>query len=148
MPPKLGVAKNGLPMHYSVGAVISRSEARQNRQHLLIDRAKEPFGYAGLAGHVEDGETYIDALVREALEEANLYVVETSIKLLFYEEVENKCRHGIPMHCWALCECVVEGQPTINKEEAKSIGWYDLGNFRRNELEPVWQYWYRKLGLI
>ena len=52
--PKQGRAKNGQPMHYSVGALIKKED-----KYLLIDRVKPPLGFAGLAGHIDEGESKI-----------------------------------------------------------------------------------------
>ena len=41
---------------------------------VLIDRKYEPLGYALPGGHVDDGETTIEAAYREALEETGLKV--------------------------------------------------------------------------
>ena len=72
-------------MHYSVGALIER-----NGKYLLIDRAVTPFGFAGIAGHVDEGETEIETLKREVKEESGLEIL--SHELLFEEKVEkNRC---------------------------------------------------------
>lgn len=39
-------------MHYSAGALIRRGD-----KYLLIDRAKPPFERAGVAGHIDEGES-------------------------------------------------------------------------------------------
>jgi 8-oxo-dGTP diphosphatase len=41
---------------------------------VLIDRKYEPLGYALPGGHVDDGETTMEAAAREALEETSLKV--------------------------------------------------------------------------
>jgi 8-oxo-dGTP pyrophosphatase MutT (NUDIX family) len=56
---------------------------------LLIERRQFPFGFAPPAGHVDDGETYIDAACRELQEEVGL-----EAPLLF--RVPNVGRFGRP----------------------------------------------------
>ena len=73
-------ASNGETTHVSVGAVIEREG-----KYLLIDRISPPFGFAGLAGHVDVGEVPEHAIVREVEEESGLKVV--SKKLMFDEEI-------------------------------------------------------------
>ena len=47
-------ASNGQILHYSVGALI-----KKDGKYLLIDRVNPPFGLAGLAGHVDIGESLV-----------------------------------------------------------------------------------------
>ena len=55
--PKQGKSKDGKLMHYSVGALI-----KKDGKYLLIDRVKPPLGFAGIAGHIDEGEDEIKAL--------------------------------------------------------------------------------------
>lgn len=141
--PKTRQSSQGVPMHYSVGGVIVR-----NKKYLLIDRTKIPLGFAGLAGHVDEGEDFETALHREVLEESDLEILST--KLLFDEELDwNSCSRGITVHHWQLFQCEVkDGDLQLDKAESKSIDWYSLEDIRKLKLEPVWQYWFEKLGLF
>ena len=140
--PKLGASKDNQQMHYSVGALI-----KKNGKYLLIDRAIFPFGFAGLAGPIDDGETEIEALKREVEEESGLKVVKQ--KILFEEELDwNECSKGIGIHCWFLFECEVEGEIKANYSEVKSIGWFSKEEIKNLKLEPVWKYWFEKLGIL
>jgi len=132
-------------MHYSVGAVIKNELGA----YLLIDRLKVPLGYAGIAGHVDEGELPETALEREVREESGLVVVRS--RLLFEEERPgNVCSRGINTHHWRLYACEVSGEIRWNQEETKSIDWYSKKQVRsmRNELESIWQYWFTKLGVF
>ncbi len=140
--PKSATSSDGRPMHFSVGALISR-----NGKYLLIDRVNVPYGYAGLAGHVDEGETPDSALLREVAEESGLAV--TSRTLLFEEEIrDNVCSRGIPVHYFYLYVCETEGEPKLDPEEAHSIGWYSAAELRTLPLEPVWEHWFKKIGVI
>ena len=133
---------NNESVHYSVGAIIKR-----DGKYLLIDRAKEPFGFAGIAGHVDEGEDPITSLKREVEEESSLLVKD--FKLLIEEEVDwNLCRRGVKIHHWYLYECEVEGNIKLNAEEAKSINWYKTNELNNLNLEPIWKYWFEKLKVI
>ena len=139
---KVGIASDGRNMHYSVGAVI-----KKDGKFLLIDRKKPPQGFAGLAGHVDEKEEEEKAIVREVKEESGLAV--RKLKLLAKEEIPwNTCSKGITVHYWFLYECEAEGKVRLNKKEAKLIGWFSAEDIRRLRLEPVWAYWFRKLGII
>jgi len=140
--PKIGKSKDGKEMHYAVGALIQR-----NGKYLLIDRVNPPFGFAGIAGHVDEGESKEQALVREVKEESDLKVEDH--KLIFEEELNwNRCSRGIGIHYWYLFECETSGEVKGNIAEAKSIGWYALSEVKKLKLEPVWAYWFKKLNKI
>ncbi len=140
--PKLTTSSKGKPMHFSVGAIIQR-----DRKYLLIDRVKPPFGFAGVAGHVDEGETPEEALQREVEEESGLVVQE--YRLLYEEEIEkNICSKGTEVHYWYLYECIVEGEIKHNTKETKSIRWYTKEEIKKLTVEPVWGYWFTKLMLL
>lgn len=140
--PKLGTSKDGKPMHYSVGALIKKDD-----KYLLIDRVKIPLGFAGLAGHIDEGEDAIKALSREVEEESKLKI--ENYELLFEEEIDwNVCSRGIGIHYWYLFRCDVSGEPVRNPAEAKSIGWYSADEIKKLKLSPVWEYWFKKLDII
>lgn len=149
--PKLGVSKDGKPMHYAVGALIEH-----NGKYLLIDRVNVPLGFAGLAGHVDKGETPEQALVREVEEEGKLKVERHELiaeKLFDYEGLGwGKCVKGVGFHYWYLYRCRVSGEPELDTHEAKSIGWFSVAEIKRlaaeKKMEPVWEYWFEKIGLI
>lgn len=142
MPPKQSKSSKGIAMHYSVGAIIERSG-----KYLLIDRVKPPYGFAGPAGHIDEGENELEALTREVKEETNLDI--TNHKLLLEEEVDwNTCSKGITVHYWYLYKCEVSGEVKRSIKEAKSIGWFSVEELKELELEPVWRYWFEKLNII
>ncbi|MFA6547528.1 MAG: NUDIX domain-containing protein [Candidatus Magasanikbacteria bacterium] len=139
---KIGKSKEGFALHYSVGAVIKRAD-----KYFLLDRANEPFGFACVAGHVEEGETVEFALARETEEESGLQII--SKKLLFEEEVEkNKCSRGVFSHYWYVFDCETTGETRLDSSEAKSIGWFTVEEIKKLKLEPIWEYWFKKMGVI
>jgi len=140
--PKTGKSKNGQVMHYSVGALIKKDD-----KYLLIDRVDPPLGFAGLAGHINEGEAPEETLLRKVSEESGLKIKNYS--LLFEEEVEwNWCRAGIQSHYWYMYKCEVGGKTQNNPEASKSIGWYSADEIKKLKLEPVWEYWFKKIKLI
>src|SRR4030042_2352520 len=140
--PKVGLSLENKKMHYSIGALIER-----DGKYLLIDRVNPPVGFAGLAGHVDEEETEVETLVREVWEESGLRV--ENYKLLFEEELDwNTCSKGIAVHYWYLFKCEAGGEIKKNKFEEKSIGWYTKEQIANLKLEPVWEYWFRKLKII
>lgn len=139
---KQGKSKNGKLMHYSVGALIKKDD-----KYLLIDRVKPPLGFAGLAGHIDENEDKIQALRREVKEESSLKI--DSYKIFFEEELDwNQCSRGVGIHYWYLFECNVSGEIKQNNIETKSIGWYSADEIKKLKLEPVWEYWFKKLKIL
>lgn len=140
--PKTGISRDGKIMHSSVGALIE-----EDGNYLLVDRVQPPYGFAGIAGHIDEGEDVETALVREVKEESGLTVTEHH--LLFKEQLNNNvCSKGITVHYWYLYACKVSGKIQQNVRETKSIGWYSLEELKKLKLEPVWQHWFQKLGLL
>ncbi len=129
-------------MHYSVGVII-----KKDSRYLLIDRAVPPLGFAGVAGHIDEGEDVQEALKREVKEESGLEI--SNYKQLFEERLDwNWCSKGVDSHYWYLFECDASGEPKRSKRETRSIGWYDSGEIKKLKLEPVWEYWFKKLKVI
>ncbi len=127
-------------MHKSVGMVI-----RRGNKILMIDRAIYPFGWACPAGHVDSGETAVKALKREVKEETGLEVLK--YKLLIHEFVDwNKCSRGVNGHDWYVYEVLGwEGRIRRNNREEKKIKWIDVEEVKNLKLEPVWEYWFKKI---
>ncbi len=139
---KVGTALNGQELHYSVGAVIER-----DGKYLLIDRTNPPFGFAGVGGHIDEGENPEEAIKREVEEESGLKV--NSFKQIGEEEILwNFCKSGTPAHYWKLYKCDTEGEIKGQAEEMKSISWYTKEEMEKLSLEPVWRYWFEKIGII
>jgi len=133
--------KNGLDLHYSVGAIIQKDD-----KYLLISRAIPPYGFACIGGHVEEGETPENALTREVAEESGLIV--TKKKLLFEESLDwDLCARKVHNHHWYIFQCLAHGELKENKYEVKSIGWYTTKRLLTLPLTSVWIYWFKKLNL-
>lgn len=140
--PKVDMNSSGQEMHYSVGAVIIR-----DGKFLLLNRVKPPFGWAGPAGHVDQGESPEIAIRREVLEETGLQV--THMTLLYVEQIDgNICRHSVICHYWCLYACEAHGDFRAAATEAKSMIWASQDDLHQLNLEQVWEHWFRKLGVL
>jgi len=139
------IKKDGKEFHISVGAIIKKDE-----KFLLVDRNLMPFGFAAIAGHVDEGEEKEKALVREVKEETNLDVKK--FKLLFNGESKYPCVYKFNNHTWHIYECEVEGKLKGSKKEVKSIGYFSKEEinklYKDKKLEPIWETWFKKLGVI
>lgn len=143
--PKLGKTESGEDLHYSAGAIIKNDKG----EVLIIERATFPPGFAGPAGHIDEGETGEEAVVREVKEETGLVV--TSYKLIREGGTNmliNPCSKGVNHHYWYLYTCEVTGEVSRNLRETKSIGWYSPEQIKNLVLEPMWEYWFKEVGII
>ena len=146
MEPKLTLSPTGEKIHYSVGAIISDNDGKI----VMIDRLKSPFGFACPAGHVDEGETSTNAIIREVEEETGLKV--ESIMRLNIDADETiptePCRHGVHNHQWIIYDVKATGLLILKEDEVKSIGWYTAEQIKTLQLETIWGYWLRKLNII
>ncbi len=125
-------------IHLIAGALI-----KNGRQFLLIKRRAYPFGYALPAGHIEYGETPLETLHREILEETGLKVKKST--LLFEGEIHNKCRYGADRHIWYFYKCQCEpGIPLLNPE-SEGIGWYSPEEVSSLNLIPSARYLFNEV---
>ena len=132
--------------HFSVGAII-----KNKNKYLVINRNLYPPGYASIAGHMNKDETPEQALLREVKEESNLDIIK--YKILFHEVIiGNECRTGFKKHEWHIYECKCSGKLKICKREEKSISYITQKEinklYKQNKLEPIWEYWFKKLKVI
>lgn len=127
--------------HFSVGALI-----KKGNKLLLIDRKKKPFGWAGPAGHVDEGELPKQALIREIKEEINLKV--KSLKLIYHKNLKFGCRRNATYHEWFLYEVKVSGNLKIEKSEAKRYRWYKKEELSKIKLEAVWKKMLKDINII
>lgn len=142
--PKLGKTPDGRPMHYSVGAII-----KQDGKYLLLDRKNPPPGYACLAGHIDEGETPEQAILREIPEESGLEVI--SVKLLFEELLDGEdyaCKRGIQPHYWYVYSAETKGNIKIDEKESKSLNWYTPEQLKTLKLERCWKKFFKELKII
>src|SRR3989344_3732656 len=95
---------------------------------------------------VKDGKYLL--IERKVKEESNLDSV--TCQILFDEEVVwNDCSYGDFAHYWYLFKINVDGTDfKLNEDEGKEMGWFTKEYIKRLNLEPVWRYWFEKLGII
>ena len=134
---------NGRIMHYGIGAVIKKGD-----KYLLIDRADKPYGFACITGHIRRDENPEDALVREVKEEVNLEIL--SHKLMFERMINNReCKSGRVLHHCYIFEVGVKSNTEIEiNDEVKSARWYSIEQIKGLKLEPLWKFFFKKIGVI
>ena len=135
----------------SVGGICEDTDGRI----LMMYRRYEPYGWACPAGHIDEGENAEEALIREYHEETDLEVVDT--RDLFQESLPwNNChRSEGGGHQWWVFKVFCKGEVIISEDETRvdpktglRWGWFTKDELQDMELEPVWRYWFEKLGYI
>ena len=140
---------NGLN-HQSVGIVIRDTEGRI----LMMDRSNPPFGWACPAGHVDEGESPEEAVVREVFEETGITINQEYLILRIHEFVPwNTCVYGVRGHEWFVFEYKIplddsERRLIRPSTEAKNIRWVSKPELFRLNIEPVWRIWLARLGFF
>ena len=123
------------------------SIVKDKEKILLMDRTFHPFGWAAVAGHLHEGEKPVPAIKREVEEETGLKV--SSLKKVRHETVANfpPCSRGVKAHDWVIYEAKAKGKLKKN-EEASAMKWFKPEDLPKLKLEPVWEYFFKKLGYL
>jgi len=129
-------------MHRSVAAVI-----KKDGKILMLNRVNFPFGWACPAGHVEEGENPKMAMIREVKEETGIDVKKC--RLILHEFIEwNECKQGVRGHDFFVYEILNWDGETKGNVESKDLKWIDADEIKNIQLEPVWDYFIKKLDLF
>ena len=138
---KQGKSKKGKKMHYTIAAILKDKD-----KVLVMNRTYYAFGWAGVAGHLHEGEKPVPALKREIEEETGLKA--SGLKKVYHEEIDgNRCSRGVSVHDWTLYEAKAKGKPKKN-DEASEMKWVNKTELAKLELEPVWAHLFKKMGYL
>lgn len=131
--------------HTSVGMIVERGGTL-----LLIERKQFPLTYAFPAGHVDEGEDYEHAAIRELKEEVGLEAKK--LELIGEGRQENPCRRkGGTWHYWKVYRVTADGEVKRSEEETKQAGWFtkeEIRDLPPPGFEPIMYDWYIQLGVI
>ena len=129
-------------VYKAIGAIIIK-----NNKILLIKRKNPPLGYACFAGHVDEGETFEKALIREVKEEGNLDI--TNYKQCFEGFIDGKySTNNSGIYHWRLYQCKVKGELILDKNEAEIAEWFDLEKLKEIKLGKIWKILFTKINLL
>jgi 8-oxo-dGTP pyrophosphatase MutT (NUDIX family) len=123
--------------HESVGVILHNHKA----QILVFELIKTPFGIAIPAGHVDKGESPLQAVIREAKEEVGVDL--KSPKLIAETTVHNdSCRRGSDDHKWSLFSARLDSDTPlqVDDSEGKQSRWLTLEELKREPLAPAVAY--------
>lgn len=127
--------------HITAGALIER-----HGKILLAKRRTFPYRFSNVAGHLEYGETPIQAIKREVFEELALRVKKT--KLLWHGDIAgNRCRAGADYHEWYFFKVDCPGEP-IKNDELEYVDWYKPEDLTSLDLGYATRFLFEKLNII
>lgn len=107
----------------------------QNNKILMMKRKNTGYMdgmYAFVAGHVEDGESLKQAMIREAKEEADIILNENDLEYICGIREKSHCKY---INFFFKAE-KYEGIPKImEKDKCEKIEWIDIDNIPENTIE-------------
>ena len=107
-------------------AVVAGCVIEKDSKYLLVqEKQQKAYGLWNLpAGHVDEGETFEEAALRETVEETG-YTVELDKKL----SVEHTSIHSPVLHAYKAH--VVGGELTLNEDELLDVRWFNLADIEQ-----------------
>lgn len=123
----------GKKVHTTVSALFFN----EKKEMLIIKKSDPAYSkkYSVVAGHVEDGETIEDALLREVFEEMNLNVSEYEL-IAEFENLNDTCRYGVSFHDWHVFKInhkIEIEKINFDKEEIESLQWMGINEIQKNK---------------
>jgi 8-oxo-dGTP pyrophosphatase MutT (NUDIX family) len=135
--------------HTSVGVIL-----KQGEKILLIKRRKFPISFACPAGHVDEGEDFEQAAIREIDEEVGLTI--TNLQLVLSETLQNPCRRKDgTYHDWKVYSADYHGEVVLATDEATEYCWVSQQELKKllhgngeDVLDPAWVEIFSKLHIL
>lgn len=114
--------KSNQKVHTTVAALFFKGE-----DILIIQKADPAYKkkFSVVAGHVEEGESIEDALLREVSEEMSINISSYSL-LKSFIELPDSCRYGVDVHDWHVYQVNHEidiDKIEFDKEEIVGLKW-------------------------
>lgn len=126
-------------VHFGIYGILIR-----DKKILLIKKARGP--YTGLydlpGGSQEEGESYLDTLKREIMEETGCEVVKAENErfksIIFSDFTENSGEKGVLQHSAVLYDVEIKGKPKTTGDGLDSNGavWVDIKGLNANNATP------------
>ena len=102
---------------------------RHDGRLIIIQRAKTvpvPLAWCFPGGHIEEGETQAEALVREMREE-----IDVDVEPGEFLVTQTKHNGQLVLHCWSAT--IVSGRPTPNPHEVADLRWMTPAEIRDHD---------------
>lgn len=127
------INKNGQEIHMTVSALFFN----KNNEMLIIKKADPAYSkkYSVVAGHIEEGETIEDALLREVSEEISLNISEYEL-IAEFENLNDSCRYGASLHDWYVFKInhkIDINKINFDKKEIISLHWMNKEEMKKNK---------------
>ncbi len=128
--------------HESVGVIIKNEEDKI----LFFDRTVFPFVLTLPAGHLDVGETAVEAAKREVMEEVGIKLVD--VKLIAKEDtIGDQCRGGADCHRWHLFMANVKNNKNIKvADEGANPVWLSMDEALQKNLAFPVKLLFKKFG--
>ncbi len=112
--------------HSSVGIILVNKQG----ELLIIERKKFPPGFSIPAGHVNNGESPLEAVKRETLEEVGVEIRDPK-SVLSTTIRGDSCRRGSDDHQWELFVSVCSADISLkaDPDEIQALRWMSLEDF-------------------
>ena len=134
---------NGIRNYRVIHAFLKNSAGKLWIPRRVSTKKLYPSGLDySIAGHVESGETYVEALHKEAAEEANL-----DLSKIPYKEIANFNPYTHDVHCFQkVYEIETDTAPDYNKEDFSEYEWllpeevierFDNGEIGKEDIPEV-----------
>ena len=147
----------------SVGVVLQNNAG----EYLLINRARFPYGWSSVAGHVDEHGNQEQTAITEVDEEVGITIgVKSLQKVVDSLRVDNQCRRpNGEYHDWTVFRANVSDSTriTLKPDEVRGAGWFtpaEIQQLARQSaktpatnknslaLEAIWQYFFERLEII
>lgn len=114
--------------HSSIGVIVINDD----RRILTYLRRFYPFAVTIPAGHIDAGESSLEAAERELREETGL--VAPLRYIAKFDQPGDSCRRGCDDHHWDLYACSVHGHSNIQaSDEGEKIEWLTIAELRKKD---------------
>jgi 8-oxo-dGTP pyrophosphatase MutT (NUDIX family) len=133
--------------HESVGSVLINPKS----EILFFELTKPPYGLTFPAGHVDVGETPLQALIRETKEEVGIDIKGSESKLVGETMIEgDSCRRGSDDHKWTLFATRISGSDADkvvpDAHEGNQARWVAQNDIDQSVLAPAIKILFEKFG--
>lgn len=106
---------------------------KKGNKVLLLRRRNTGYqdgNYTMVSGHIEEGETAITAMKREAMEEAGLDIGLNSLKVVHVQQRQGLDREYVDFY---LTASAWKGEPkNMEPNKCDGLGWFEIDKYPRN----------------
>jgi len=129
---KFDLTPQGELYHFSVGLIVRNDE----NDILMAHRRQYDFSWSLIFGHIHNGETPKDTVIRELIEETGLKAEKPVLK--FKKLIDTTCRTGIKKHlCYVYELRVPSKSPLITNSESEELVWVKVKDIQNRKYKPI-----------